>query len=194
MSKKFGVKASQGLILDACESPLRLQLVVSESDSWYRSTLCNPMDCNPPGSLSMEFSRQEYCSGLPLPSLGESSRLKDRTPICCITGRFFTVWAIRETQKNIRVEQLRNPLLEEIFHCTVDDTQQTYFHGWYHAITFSQFSTDSHSTLCHQGPPSFAFQLQPHWKLTWSLDPHFLLQTTCGHSSVPSAGATPRLL
>ena len=30
-------------------------------------TLCNPMDCSPPGS-SMGFSRQEYWSGLPLPS------------------------------------------------------------------------------------------------------------------------------
>ena len=29
-------------------------------------TLCNPMDCSPPGSsLSMEFSRQEYWSGCP---------------------------------------------------------------------------------------------------------------------------------
>ena len=143
MRKEFGVKASQGLILDACESPLRLQLVVSESDKWYRSTLCSPMGCNLQAPLSVEFSRQEYCSGLPFPSLGESSRLKDRTPICCIAGRFFTVWATRETQKNIRVEQLRNPLLEEKFHCRVDDTQQTYFHGWYLAITFSQFSTDT---------------------------------------------------
>ena len=31
-------------------------------------TLCNPMDCSPPGFLSMGFSRQEYWSGLPLPS------------------------------------------------------------------------------------------------------------------------------
>ena len=31
-------------------------------------TLCGPMDCIPPGSLSMEFSRQEYWSGLPFPS------------------------------------------------------------------------------------------------------------------------------
>ena len=26
------------------------------------------MDCSLPGSVSMEFSRQEYCSGLPFPS------------------------------------------------------------------------------------------------------------------------------
>ena len=32
---------------------------------------CDPMDCSPSDSLSMEFSRQEYWSGLPFPSLGD---------------------------------------------------------------------------------------------------------------------------
>ena len=31
-------------------------------------TLCDPMDCSLPASLSMEFSKQEYWSGLPFPS------------------------------------------------------------------------------------------------------------------------------
>ena len=31
-------------------------------------TLWDPMDCSPPGLLSKEFSRQEYWSGMPLPS------------------------------------------------------------------------------------------------------------------------------
>ena len=34
-------------------------------------TLCKPVDCSPPGPLSMGFSRQEYCSGLPFPSPGD---------------------------------------------------------------------------------------------------------------------------
>ena len=34
-------------------------------------TLCGPMDSNPPVSLSMEFSRQEYWSGLPFPTPGD---------------------------------------------------------------------------------------------------------------------------
>ena len=29
--------------------------------------LCDSMDCSPPGPLSMEFSRQEYWSGLSFP-------------------------------------------------------------------------------------------------------------------------------
>ena len=34
--------------------------------------LCHPMDCKPAkASLSMEFSRQEYWSGLPFPSPGD---------------------------------------------------------------------------------------------------------------------------
>ena len=43
--------------------------------------------------LSKGFSRQEYCSGLPFPSPGGSSRLRDRTRISyvsCIAGEFFT--------------------------------------------------------------------------------------------------------
>ena len=31
-------------------------------------TLCDPIDGSPPGSLSLEFSRQEHWSGLPFPS------------------------------------------------------------------------------------------------------------------------------
>ena len=33
-------------------------------------TLCNPMHCSPPGSSLVEFSRQEYWSGLLFPTPG----------------------------------------------------------------------------------------------------------------------------
>ena len=46
--------------------------------------------------LSMGFSRQEYWSGLPFPSPG-SSRHRDRTLVSHIAGRYFNLWAIRET-------------------------------------------------------------------------------------------------
>ena len=49
---------------------------------------------------SMRFSRQEYWSGLPFPSLGESSRPRDRTQVSCIAGRCFNVWATREALYN----------------------------------------------------------------------------------------------
>ena len=36
-------------------------------------TLYDPMNCSPPGSSVHEFSRQEYWTGLPLPSPGDLS-------------------------------------------------------------------------------------------------------------------------
>ena len=54
---------------------------------------CDPMDCSPPGSLSMGFPRQEYWSGLPCPSPGDlpDPGIKPSylaSPV--LTGRFFT--------------------------------------------------------------------------------------------------------
>ena len=57
-------------------------------------TLCDLMDCSPQDPPSMEFSRQEYRSGLPFPSPGD---LPDPgTQESSIAGRCFTVWATRE--------------------------------------------------------------------------------------------------
>ena len=39
--------------------------------------------------LSMEFSRQEYWSGVAVPLSRESSQPRDRTQVSCIAGGFF---------------------------------------------------------------------------------------------------------
>ena len=44
----------------------------------------------------MGFSRQEYWSGLPFPSPGESSQPRDRTRVSHTAGRRFNLWATRE--------------------------------------------------------------------------------------------------
>ena len=48
-------------------------------------TLCDSMDCSPPGSSVMEFSRQEYWSGFTMPSSRGSSQPRDWTLISCIS-------------------------------------------------------------------------------------------------------------
>ena len=52
--------------------------------------------------LSIGFSRQEYWSGLPFPSPGESSQPRDRTEVSRIASGFFTNWATRPTQSHIK--------------------------------------------------------------------------------------------
>ena len=42
-------------------------------------------------SPSMEFPRQEYWSGLPFPSPGESSRPRDGTLVSRVAGKRFTI-------------------------------------------------------------------------------------------------------
>ena len=64
-------------------------------------TLCNPVDCSPPGSPSMGFTRQEYWSGLPCPPPGDLpdsgiEAISLESP--SLVGRFFTTSAILETQ------------------------------------------------------------------------------------------------
>ena len=60
-----------------------------------RPTFCNPMDCSPPGSFVMGFSRQEYWSVLLFPYPGKSSWCGNWTQVACIASRFF-IWAVRE--------------------------------------------------------------------------------------------------
>ena len=71
-----------------------------EWSEWSRSVVSDSL--RPRGLIShqappsMGFSRQEYWSGLPFPSPGESSRPKDRTQVPHIAGRRFNLWATRE--------------------------------------------------------------------------------------------------
>ena len=52
-----------------CNFPLQCMKVKSESEVAQSClTPSDPMDCSLPGSPSMGFSRQEYWSGVPLPS------------------------------------------------------------------------------------------------------------------------------
>ena len=43
------------------------------------------------GSLFVEFSRQDYWSGLPFPSPGDLPNPEIKLGASCIAGRFFTV-------------------------------------------------------------------------------------------------------
>ena len=54
-------------------------------------TLCDPMDCSPPGSSVMRFSRQGYWSRLPFPSPGDlpNPEIEPRPPTLQADSCFF---------------------------------------------------------------------------------------------------------
>ena len=80
------------LIKDVCARTKSLKLCL---------TLCDTMDCGPPGPLSMGFSRQEYCSGLPCPSPGNlpNPEIKPAPLVTlALADGFFTTSTTWETQ------------------------------------------------------------------------------------------------
>ena len=56
-------------------------------------SLCDPMDCSPPVTLSTEFSKQGYWSGLPFPTPGNlpDSGIEPKSLASpALAGGFFT--------------------------------------------------------------------------------------------------------
>ena len=58
-------------------------------------TLYNPMDYT-----VHEILQTRTLEWVAMPFSRESSQPRDRTQVSCIAGRFFTIWATRETPKN----------------------------------------------------------------------------------------------
>ena len=59
-------------------------------------TLCDPMDCSPPGSSVHGILQARILEWVPLSFSRGSSQPRDWTQVSCIIGRFFTIWATRE--------------------------------------------------------------------------------------------------
>jgi len=63
-----------------------------------RPTLCDPMDCSPPGFYVYGILQARILEWVAIPFSRGSYWPRDRTQVSCIAGRFFTVWATREVQ------------------------------------------------------------------------------------------------
>ena len=59
-------------------------------------TLCDPMDCSPPGSSVHGILQLRILEWVTTPFSRASSQPWNRTWVSCIAGRFFTIWAARE--------------------------------------------------------------------------------------------------
>ena len=68
-------------------------------------TLCNPIDCSPPGSSIHGIFQARVLEWAAISFSRESSRPRDWTRVSRIVDRHFTVWATREVPgSNIRKE------------------------------------------------------------------------------------------
>ena len=61
-------------------------------------TLCDPMDCSPPGSSVRGIFQAGILEWVAISFSRGSSRPRDRTQVSRTAGRHFTIWATRETR------------------------------------------------------------------------------------------------
>ena len=59
-------------------------------------TLCDPMDCSPPGSSVHDILQARVLEWIAISFSRGSSLPRDQTRVSCIAGRCFTIWATRE--------------------------------------------------------------------------------------------------
>ena len=59
-------------------------------------TLCDPMDCSPPGSSVHGILWARIVEWIAIPFSRGFSRLRNQTPVFHIVGGFCTIWATRE--------------------------------------------------------------------------------------------------
>ena len=60
-------------------------------------TLCDPMNCNLPGSSVHEILQARILDWVAIPFSRGSSQPRDQTWVCCIVGRFFTISSTKKT-------------------------------------------------------------------------------------------------
>ena len=62
-------------------------------------TLCDSMDCSPPRSSVHRILQARISEWVAMPSSRGTSQPRDQSQVSHVAGRFFTIWATRETRK-----------------------------------------------------------------------------------------------
>ena len=74
-------------------------------------TLCDLMDCSPPGSSVRGILSARILERVAMPSSRGSSQPRDWTQVSCTAGRFFSVWATREATAHYLLGPCNSSLL-----------------------------------------------------------------------------------
>ena len=65
-------------------------------------TLCNPMDCSLPSSSVHGILQAKILEWVSIPFSRGSSQPRDQTWVCCMAGRFFTIWTTKEAHTPLK--------------------------------------------------------------------------------------------
>ena len=85
-------------------------------------TLCDPMDCNPPGFSVRGILQAKIQEWVAKPSSRESSWPRDQTQISSIASGLLTIWVTRQAF----VIQLNLHIKHTLFHCSLSQDTDLY--------------------------------------------------------------------
>ena len=94
-------RASQGSIIKITSLKQTLWqntgVSIRKTKGWQtlEMTLCNPLDCRPPGSSIHGILQARILELVAIAFSRGSSQCRDWTQVSCIAGRFFIIWATR---------------------------------------------------------------------------------------------------
>ena len=63
--------------------------------AWSCPAVCDPVDCSPPGSSVHGILQARILEGVAISFSRRSSQPRDRTPVSCIAGGFFTIKTLK---------------------------------------------------------------------------------------------------
>ena len=129
-------------------------------------TLCDPLDCSPPGPSVHKICQARTLEWRAIPFLRGTSWSRDQIQVSHITGRFFTIWATREAstlahqfssvQSLSHVQLFATPMNRSTpglpVHHQLSEFTQTHVHRVSDAIS----SSDIPFSSCSQSLPASA--------------------------------------
>ena len=104
-------------------------------------TLCDPVDCSPPGSSVHGILRPRILEWVAISFSRGSSRPRGRTQLSCMAGRRFNLWATREDERKNKWDEKCQGVAQNMTHDKCSINMSRYHH---HAHPW-QLVKDSHS-------------------------------------------------
>ena len=100
-------------------------------------TLCDPMDCSPPGSSIHGIPQARILEWVAISFSRGSSRPRDRTQVSRIGGRRFNLWATREAPWVFNLPLIKSPSLLVIY-AMISATLLLFFHHKFKRIAWTK--------------------------------------------------------
>ena len=127
-------------------SPKKVKVLVTQ----LFLTLCNPVDCSPPGFSVHGILQARILEWIAISSSRGSSWPRDETRVSCTANGFFTTWTTREAPLQVKFILVTNFFKKiqlarlDIVEYVLIKRRERYAGQWYGLLWYAQINNHSH--------------------------------------------------